>query len=206
MVQRFLVFVLCVAFTHAGNLLPAPAPVFRAAPLPPFAPPPLVAAPAPLFRTAPPLAPAPLLAHPPAPFVAPAPLLRAAPLPPPVYAPAPLAPLPPPVLRAAPVLAPAPVVAKTIVDAEYDPNPQYSFGYTVDDALTGDSKAQIETRSGDVVQGSYSLTDSDGTRRIVDYAADPINGFNAVVRKEPLVAPAPVAFAAPHPPVIAKIH
>lgn len=34
--------------------------------------------------------------------------------------------------------------------------------------------------------GSYSLNDPDGTRRTVDYSADPINGFNAVVRKTPL--------------------
>lgn len=41
--------------------------------------------------------------------------------------------------------------------------------------------------------GSYSLNDPDGTRRTVDYTADPVNGFNAVVRKEPLVAKAVVA-------------
>lgn len=58
---------------------------------------------------------------------------------------------------------------------------------------------QVESRSGDVVQGSYSLTEPDGTRRTVDYVADPVNGFNAVVRKEPLaykaVAAAPLAAA-----------
>lgn len=48
--------------------------------------------------------------------------------------------------------------------------------------------------------GSYSLNDPDGTRRTVDYTADPINGFNAVVRKEPLVAKAVVAA-----PAVAKI-
>ncbi|KAJ9587752.1 hypothetical protein L9F63_018824, partial [Diploptera punctata] len=87
---------------------------------------------------------------------------------------------------------------------EYDPHPQYSFGYSVDDPLTGDSKAQQETRDGDVVQGSYSLLEPDGTRRTVAYAADPISGFNAVVSKEPagVVAPqvryaAPVGVAAP---------
>lgn len=31
------------------------------------------------------------------------------------------------------------------------------------------------------------MNDPDGTRRTVDYSADPINGFNAVVRKTPLV-------------------
>ncbi|XP_025834567.1 cuticle protein 19.8-like [Agrilus planipennis] len=98
----------------------------------------------------------------------PAPLFRAAPAP--VFAPAPLA-------RAAPL---------SVVDAEYDPNPQYSYAYNVEDALTGDSKSHSESRNGNVVQGSYSLTDSDGTRRTVDYAADSVNGFNAVVRREPI--------------------
>ncbi|XP_043262043.1 larval cuticle protein A2B-like [Colletes gigas] len=116
-------------------------------------------------------------------------------------------------LAVAPVaktLAVAPV-AKA-VDADFDPNPQYSYAYDVHDSLTGDAKSQQETRDGDVVQGSYSLVEPDGTRRIVDYVADPVNGFNAVVRKEaaaaPLVAAAPlaklatpVAYAAP----IAKI-
>ncbi|XP_023290443.1 cuticle protein 19.8-like [Orussus abietinus] len=69
----------------------------------------------------------------------------------------------------------------------YDPNPQYSFSYSVADGLTGDNKAQEETRNGDVVQGSYSLIEPDGSRRIVSYAADPINGFNAVVQKDPSV-------------------
>lgn len=75
-----------------------------------------------------------------------------------------------------------------------DAHPQYSFAYDVQDALTGDSKAQFETRNGDVVQGSYSLIEADGTRRIVDYTADPVNGFNAVVNREPAVA-APVVVA-----------
>ena len=108
-----------------------------------------------------------------------------------------------------PVAAPAPVLAKI---EDFDPAPQYSFAYDVQDALTGDSKAQYETRNGDVVQGSYSLIEADGSRRIVDYTADPVNGFNAVVNREPAalavapaapvaarVAAAPVAVAAPVP-------
>ncbi|CAG9822715.1 unnamed protein product [Phaedon cochleariae] len=91
-------------------------------------------------------------------------------------------------------------VAKTVVSDEYDPHPQYSYGYDVQDALTGDSKSQVESRDGDVVHGSYSLTDADGLRRTVDYTADPINGFNAVVRREPLAAKAVVAA-----PVVAKV-
>lgn len=76
---------------------------------------------------------------------------------------------------------------------EFDPAPQYSFAYDVQDAVTGDSKAQYETRNGDVVRGSYSLIEADGTRRIVEYTADPINGFNAIVSREPAIA----AVAAP---------
>ncbi|XP_017140280.1 larval cuticle protein A2B [Drosophila miranda] len=95
----------------------------------------------------------------------------------------------------------APLAAVAQVE-EYDPHPQYTYGYDVKDAISGDSKTQVESRDGDVVQGQYSLNDADGYRRIVDYTADPINGFNAVVRREPLVAavasaPAPVVRAAP---------
>ncbi|XP_044762468.1 larval cuticle protein A2B-like [Coccinella septempunctata] len=113
---------------------------------------------------------------------------------------------------AAPVVkavAPAIAVAKTVEPEPYDPHPQYSYGYDVKDGLTGDSKSQHETRDGDVVQGQYSVVDPDGTLRTVDYTADPVNGFNAVVSKQPLqakvavakVAAAPVAYAAP----VAKI-
>ncbi|KAK0162228.1 hypothetical protein PV327_008581 [Microctonus hyperodae] len=97
------------------------------------------------------------------------------------------------VIKAAVIPAPGPAVVPVFAKLEhYDPNPQYTFAYDVQDALTGDSKAQYETRNGDVVQGSYSLIEPDGTRRIVDYTADPINGFNAVVNREPAVAVAPV--------------
>lgn len=65
----------------------------------------------------------------------------------------------------------------------YDPHPQYQFGYAVADHLTGDNKQQHETRNGDTVQGQYSLIEPDGSRRTVDYTADPIHGFNAVVSK-----------------------
>ncbi|XP_065340537.1 larval cuticle protein A3A-like [Cloeon dipterum] len=102
---------------------------------------------------------------------------------------------------AAPLAYAAPV-AKAVVaaPAEYDANPQYSYAYSVSDALTGDNKEQHESRQGDVVQGSYSLIEADGTRRVVDYTADPINGFNAVVHKEAAVSKAVVAA-----PAIAKV-
>ncbi|XP_054739316.1 larval cuticle protein A2B [Anastrepha obliqua] len=93
------------------------------------------------------------------------------------------------------------VVKAGVAVEEYDPHPQYKYGYDVQDALSGDSKGHVEERDGDVVRGEYSLIDSDGFRRVVTYTADPINGFNAVVRREPLVAPvvaaAPVVKAAP---------
>lgn len=68
-----------------------------------------------------------------------------------------------------------------------------SFAYSVADPYTGDFKNQIEARAGNNVQGQYSLLESDGTRRTVDYAAG-AQGFNAVVRKDPaLIAAAPIA-------------
>uniref|UniRef100_A0A1A9W4I6 Uncharacterized protein n=1 Tax=Glossina brevipalpis TaxID=37001 RepID=A0A1A9W4I6_9MUSC len=96
------------------------------------------------------------------------------------------------------VIHPAPVVAVGNVE-EYDPHPQYTYGYDVKDALSGDSKTAVESRDGHVVRGQYSLNDADGYRRIVDYTADPVNGFNAIVRREPLVAAIPAApVVAPH--------
>ncbi|XP_073942218.1 uncharacterized protein [Choristoneura fumiferana] len=73
-----------------------------------------------------------------------------------------------------------------------------SFSYGVSDPHTGDVKSQHETRVGDTVRGQYSLLESDGTKRTVDYAADAHSGFNAVVRKDPalLAHAAPVAYAA----------
>lgn len=71
------------------------------------------------------------------------------------------------------------------------------------DGLTGDNKAQHEVRDGDVVKGSYSLVEPDGSIRVVDYSADDVNGFNAVVKKigpSVHVAPAqPVHVAAARP-------
>ncbi|EDW67043.1 larval cuticle protein A3A isoform X1 [Drosophila virilis] len=99
--------------------------------------------------------------------------------------------------------APVAVAQKVVVKSneEYDPHPQYRFSYGVDDKLTGDSKGQVEERDGDVVRGEYSLVDADGYKRTVQYTADPVHGFNAVVNREPLVktvAAAPVAhYAAP---------
>ncbi|XP_044745992.1 cuticle protein 7-like [Coccinella septempunctata] len=84
--------------------------------------------------------------------------------------------------------------------AEPEAPAHYNFEYQVNDPTTGDEKHQEESREGDLVRGSYSLVESDGTRRIVEYTADAENGFQAVVHKEPAGAPLP----APSP-VVAKV-
>lgn len=88
---------------------------------------------------------APVVHHAPISYAAPAPLAYAAPA---------YAKLAAPLAFSAPAIAKvAAPVAKAVVAEEYDPNPQYSYGYDVQDGITGDSKNQVETRSGDVVQG-----------------------------------------------------
>ncbi|XP_041980499.1 larval cuticle protein A2B-like [Aricia agestis] len=71
-----------------------------------------------------------------------------------------------------------------------------SFSYDVADPNTGDYKSQSESRVGGAVVGQYSLVDPDGTKRTVDYTADDVNGFNAVVRKDPLAVAAHTVVAA----------
>ncbi|XP_036334916.1 cuticle protein 7 [Rhagoletis pomonella] len=118
------------------------------------------------------------------------------------YAPyaAPHAPLPGPYVAPAPAPAPA-------APEPYDPAPKYSFGYDIQDVsfdpfMTPPMPGQDQP---------YSLVDPDGTKRTVDYTADPHNGFNAVVRKEPIAykvahapAPAPIAPAPIGPAVAVK--
>uniref|UniRef100_A0A182SIE5 Uncharacterized protein n=1 Tax=Anopheles maculatus TaxID=74869 RepID=A0A182SIE5_9DIPT len=71
-------------------------------------------------------------------------------------------------------------------ESDYDRD-DYSYGYAVRDELSGDIKSQQETRNGDRVRGQYRTVESDGTERIVDYTADDVRGFNAVVRHQPSV-------------------
>ncbi|EDW12531.2 cuticle protein 7 [Drosophila mojavensis] len=61
----------------------------------------------------------------------------------------------------------------------------YEFHWLVNDPHTGDIKSQKETRKDDKVVGQYTLIDSDGYLRTVDYTADDHSGFNALVRREP---------------------
>lgn len=46
-------------------------------------------------------------------------------------------------------VAPAPIAVNT----EYDPAPQYTYAYNIEDSLTGDYKSQQESRDGDIVKG-----------------------------------------------------
>jgi hypothetical protein len=107
----------------------------------------------------------------------------------------------------------APVATHDLVPIQTgwdDLNPQYSYSYSINDANTGDVKSHEETRSGDTVQGSYSVVESDGSVRRVDYSADDVNGFNAVVhRTVGGVAPPPVparsAASVPAAPFTAEV-
>lgn len=69
-----------------------------------------------------------------------------------------------------------------VIEQRDDSN--YNFAYAVSDQTTGDVKSQQEYRRGDQVQGQYTMMDSDGYKRIVDYRADDKNGFDAEVRRE----------------------
>ncbi|CAL8125874.1 unnamed protein product [Orchesella dallaii] len=66
-----------------------------------------------------------------------------------------------------------------------DPNPQYNFSFDIkDDELTNYQNRQ-EERDGQTIKGSYSVVDPDGYVRTVTYTADPKNGFQAKVTREP---------------------
>ncbi|XP_023954657.2 cuticle protein 8-like [Bicyclus anynana] len=106
--------------------------------------------------------------------------------------------------------APAPIayhapIAKVIAQPEEIAYPKYEYNYSVADGHTGDNKQQQEVRDGDVVKGSYSFHEADGSIRTVQYTADDHNGFNAVVHNtapaHAVVKAAPVlvkaAYAAP---------
>lgn len=76
----------------------------------------------------------------------------------------------------------------------------YDYAYGVNDPSTGDVKDQQESRDGDQVTGYYRTLDADGSVRTVNYASNPLTGFQARVTREPLAAlhydPATAAMAA----------
>ncbi|KAL0840224.1 hypothetical protein ABMA28_015513 [Loxostege sticticalis] len=102
----------------------------------------------------------------------------------------------------------APVAKVYAHQAEEIAHPKYEYSYSVADGHSGDNKSQQESRDGDVVKGSYSFHEADGSIRTVEYTADDHNGFNAVVHNTaPTAAPveykaAPVVYKAA--PVVYK--
>ncbi|XP_031617200.1 larval cuticle protein A2B-like [Contarinia nasturtii] len=78
------------------------------------------------------------------------------------------------------------LVANRNLDEYVNTYPSYTYNYAVSDDLTGDVKSQQETRDGDIVKGQYSLVEPDGSIRTVDYEANDISGFNAIVSKNGL--------------------
>ncbi|XP_047526765.1 cuticle protein 8-like isoform X1 [Vanessa atalanta] len=92
-------------------------------------------------------------------------------------------------------------VAKVIAQPEEIAHPKYEYNYSVADGHTGDNKQQQESRDGDVVKGSYSFQEADGSIRTVEYSADDHSGFNAVVHNTaPTAAPAYIKTA----PIVVK--
>ncbi|CAG9858814.1 unnamed protein product [Phyllotreta striolata] len=110
------------------------------------------------------------------------------------------------VAHAAPIAVAAHAPVHETVD--YYAYPKYEFNYGVADGHTGDHKSQKEVRDGDVVKGSYTVAEPDGTLRTVHYTADDHNGFNAVVTRSghavhpqvvhKAIAVAPVALSLGH--------
>ncbi|KAF6204963.1 hypothetical protein GE061_019130 [Apolygus lucorum] len=68
---------------------------------------------------------------------------------------------------------------------DFDPNPQYQFGFDIKDDEFTNYQQRKEQREGDKISGSYSVVDADGYIRTVKYTADPLEGFKADVVREP---------------------
>ncbi|KAF5270969.1 hypothetical protein FQA39_LY08272 [Lamprigera yunnana] len=61
----------------------------------------------------------------------------------------------------------------------------YAFEYGVSDPKTGDHKLQWEKKENGVTIGMYSLVEPDGSKRVVEYVADKLHGFRALVKRIP---------------------
>jgi len=99
-------------------------------------------------------------------------------------------------------VAPAVTAIRTVEGDSYDAHPQYNFGYSITDSVTGDSKTREESRDGDVVTGSYSVADPDGRIRTVTYTADDVHGFQATVTYDGQEGPVAIPFNAPSTAVV----
>ena len=96
----------------------------------------------------------------------------------------------------------APVEWKATEWKESEKPANYDFKYEVHDEKTGDIKRQSENAVHGAVKGQYSLIDSDGYKRIVEYTADDHHGFQATVKREPthfkIPEPVKIIKAIPH--------
>merc|ERR1711892_653506 len=99
-------------------------------------------------------------------------------------------------------VAPAVTAIRTVEGDSYDAHPQYNFGYSITDSVTGDSKTREESRDGDLVTGSYSVADPDGRIRTVTYTADDVHGFQATVTYDGQEGPVAIPFNAPSTAVV----
>ena len=69
----------------------------------------------------------------------------------------------------------------TKINCIFQGNPNYAYGYQVNDGNTGDFHSRQESRQGGNVVGRYSLLEPTGNVRIVNYVANS-NGFQAQVQ------------------------
>jgi hypothetical protein len=80
------------------------------------------------------------------------------------------------IYSAGPVIAHAPVaVAPALTSSQYhaqDELGQYSYGYAGGPSAKAESKDAFGN-----VRGSYSYIDANGLQQVVNYVADPVNGF-----------------------------
>ncbi|XP_028169663.1 cuticle protein 7-like [Ostrinia furnacalis] len=76
-----------------------------------------------------------------------------------------------------------PVAAPSSAEQYSSTQPKYEYKYEVSDHQTGDRKSHWESREGDRVRGVYTLYEPDGALRTVEYSADALHGFNAIVRR-----------------------
>merc|ERR1712106_763883 len=93
--------------------------------------------------------------------------------------------------------APAVTEVRLVEPEDAEPAAQYSFGYSITDSVTGDSKSRQGSGDGDVVSGSYSVADPDGRIRTVTYTADDVHGFQATVTYDGQPGPVAIPFNEP---------
>ncbi|CAH1999907.1 unnamed protein product [Acanthoscelides obtectus] len=70
-------------------------------------------------------------------------------------------------------------------EEKYSPPNPYAFGFDVQDDHYTNYQNRKEQSDGKKITGSYSVVDSDGFLRTVQYTADPKEGFKAEVTRQP---------------------